>query len=202
MQTNSRSKPYTRIPAYLVGVTAALAGRKGVLAALDASRLDAGQASSPLPGLDFGGPGRHRGPSGSRVGWFLALGIALATLCTLVVLPTGNFRNPNSWPLWLDAVYLTFVRPAWAASLAVLVAACRELKGNPVDAFLSHAVWVPFARLTYGAYLVHPIIIKLLAGNATAAVHFSWQDLASRAVANVLCALRAEFTPSRRVVAH
>lgn len=60
-----------------------------------------------------------------------------------------------------------------------------------MDAFLSHPAWVPFARLTYGAYLVHPVLIKLLAGNATAAVHFSAQDLASRAVANVLCSFAA-----------
>lgn len=180
-----RSKPYTRIPAYLVGVSAALAGRTGVLAALDAARVDA-----PL-GLHLGGASPAaalRGPSCSRAGWLVALASSLCTLGALIVLPTGNFRRPNSWPLSLDAAYLTFVRPAWACALAVLVAACRAMRGNPVDAFLSHRVWVPLARLTFGAYLVHPVIIKVLAANATAAVHFSPQDLAARAVMNVMCA--------------
>ena len=38
-------------------------------------------------------------------------------------------------------------------------------------------IWVPLARLTYSAYLVHPIIIKLLGANEHAYYHFSYVSI-------------------------
>merc|ERR1712151_719418 len=46
-----------------------------------------------------------------------------------------------------------------------------------VNGFLAHRMWTPLARLTYGAYLCHPIVIKMTAGNATQYYNFSGMDL-------------------------
>merc|ERR1712039_80033 len=45
------------------------------------------------------------------------------------------------------------------------------------DGALSHWVWHPLAKLTYGAYLLHPIIIKQFAGNMTSYFHYSLAEV-------------------------
>lgn len=87
-----RSKPYTRIPAYLVGVSAALIGKRGVLAAQDAAAHAETGTGLPRPR-----PAAARESVCSAFGWGAALVGALAVLGALVVLPTSNFRHPNSW---------------------------------------------------------------------------------------------------------
>jgi peptidoglycan/LPS O-acetylase OafA/YrhL len=60
-----------------------------------------------------------------------------------------------------------------------------------LDGFMSHRAWTPFARLTYGAYLTHPIIIKCASGNAKGYYTFEGMDVYYRWIGNSVAAYGA-----------
>ena len=152
------SKPYTRIAAYLVGLGAAFfyAENKAALSRAPASA--------------------HR----------LASAAAAATMAVIVFAVAFNFDVPNSWGMGVCLLYLGFARQAWALCCAVVTVSCAVGAMPWVNAFLSLDLWVPFARLCYGAYLVHPVVIKFVAANVTNYYHFSPADTVYRSIVNSL----------------
>ena len=44
-------------------------------------------------------------------------------------------------------------------ALAIVLFACHHGYGGPINSFLSMPFWIPLSRLTYTAYLVHPIVL-------------------------------------------
>lgn len=69
------------------------------------------------------------------------------------------------------AAFSSLSHSAWAMSLAWIVVACSAGYGGYVNTLLSAPVIYPFSRVTYCAYLVHPIVIRLLALNSDAPLH-------------------------------
>ena len=51
------------------------------------------------------------------------------------------------------------LRLAWALSVSWVILACEKGLGGPVNILLSRGAWLPLARLSYGIYLVHRIVI-------------------------------------------
>ncbi|XP_078666302.1 O-acyltransferase like protein-like [Branchiostoma floridae x Branchiostoma belcheri] len=56
---------------------------------------------------------------------------------------------------------LTVHRTAWGVGLAWVVFACINGYGGIINTILSWKAWIPLSRLTYCAYLVHPIVILI-----------------------------------------
>ena len=54
---------------------------------------------------------------------------------------------------------LFLLRLAWALSVSWVILACEKGLGGPVNILLSWGAWLPLARLSYGIYLVHRIVI-------------------------------------------
>jgi hypothetical protein len=67
---------------------------------------------------------------------------------------------------WTRAGALAFTglsRPAWGAGLsALLYLACTHRGGGAVGGFLSLPGWAPLGRLSFGVYLLHPLVIGWL----------------------------------------
>ncbi|XP_051158662.1 nose resistant to fluoxetine protein 6-like isoform X2 [Leptopilina boulardi] len=61
------------------------------------------------------------------------------------------------------AAYSSLSHSAWALGLAWIVIACSTGYGGYVDVILSAPILYPFSRVTYCAYLIHPIVIRLTA---------------------------------------
>lgn len=80
---------------------------------------------------------------------------------------------------------MTFARPLWAFALAVFTSACYYGYMPLCDGLLSHWVWQPLTKLTYGTYLLHPVIIETMAGNMTSYFHFSTSEILMHAFALV-----------------
>merc|ERR1712072_1074481 len=160
------SKPYTRIPAYFVGLVAAWV-------------LDA---------MEVRGITRETRPStrSASVAASAAAALSIAGLVFLTFIPATDFGDhKESWGSVASALYIVFSRPAWAMCLAVLTLLCYYGFLPRLNGFMAHPYWTPFTRLTYGAYLVHPLVIKLAAGRSLQFYTFNTWDLAYRFVGNI-----------------
>jgi peptidoglycan/LPS O-acetylase OafA/YrhL len=60
--------------------------------------------------------------------------------------------------------YFMFSRFVWGVGLALLVFACHNGYGRAINAFLSMKFWIPLSRLTYTAYLIHPMLLTVIFG--------------------------------------
>ena len=158
------SKPYCRIPAFLIGMMFGFLNQRWL--SDDSScrlRLSTTTAMSYIS-------------------------TAVVALLAVVFMPLSDYREAESWSPWANGLFLTFSRPLWATALGILTTVCA-LEGAPwLNGFLSSPIWTPLARLTFGAYLMHPVVIKWGAGTATASYHFSLRYMASSALFNTTCA--------------
>uniref|UniRef100_A0A1B0FQH3 Nose resistant-to-fluoxetine protein N-terminal domain-containing protein n=1 Tax=Glossina morsitans morsitans TaxID=37546 RepID=A0A1B0FQH3_GLOMM len=91
------------------------------------------------------------------------------TMVNLLVLVFGLYRAELSQ--FTAALYSSLSHSAWALSLAWITIACSTGYGGFVNTLLSAPCVYPFSRVTYCAYLVHPIVIRSMALNADAPMH-------------------------------
>lgn len=115
--------------------------------------------------------------------------IAAGLMLAVIFLPltdypggSGSSRQKKNWPQTACALFITFYRPIWALGLAVITTGCYYGYYPLLDGFLSHWAWQPFVKLTYGAYLLHPVVIKQLAANMVSYFHFSLSEVLLHAV--------------------
>uniref|UniRef100_A0A7S2MU52 Acyltransferase 3 domain-containing protein n=1 Tax=Haptolina brevifila TaxID=156173 RepID=A0A7S2MU52_9EUKA len=115
---------------------------------------------------------------------------SLALMLAIVLAPASDFVRGDEWAPGgiANRLYLTFGRGLWGVGCAFFSVCCFAEATGSISAFLSAGLWAPLARLTYGAYLTHPIVIKVLSGAATAFYDWSYVDLTSRWLLNSLLA--------------
>ncbi|GBM86237.1 Nose resistant to fluoxetine protein 6, partial [Araneus ventricosus] len=82
-------------------------------------------------------------------GWIIAASIALACQFSLF---HENFSRVET------SFYNALSRSGFACGVAWVIFVCVTGQGGVVNSVLSWKVWIPFSRLTYCAYLLHPII--------------------------------------------
>ena len=157
------NRPYHRIPPYLVGIVLGyLVYRK---ARLQFAHLPFGKILNWV---------------GYIVLWMLATGLCLSTVYGLY--PTWHQHIPS---LAENVIYLMFSRFAWGIGLALVVFACHNGYGGVINTFLSMKFWIPLSRLTFTAYLVHPIVLSVVFSSAREPVHYTDITLAVYAVGAV-----------------
>lgn len=172
------SKPYTRIPVYFVGIAAGW-----ILLSIEARRKERAERE-----------GREAGAWVSQAAatlfWLFAIGVTTA----IVIIPfTDQGLHHDDWSDTASFLYLTFARPLWGVCWALLTFLCYYGQAPITNAILSHRFWTPFARLTYGAYLCHPLVIKLSGANAVQYYTFSNMDLLYRFAGNLILAYFGSF---------
>ncbi|KAK9884731.1 hypothetical protein WA026_007576 [Henosepilachna vigintioctopunctata] len=87
-------------------------------------------------------------------GWALSIGC-------LIMLVYGLYESDLS-PI-AGAAYSSLSHSAWALSLGWIVVACSTGYGGIINEILSAPILYPFSRVTYCAYLLHPIGIRVMA---------------------------------------
>ncbi|XP_071814746.1 nose resistant to fluoxetine protein 6-like isoform X1 [Apostichopus japonicus] len=100
--------------------------------------------------------------------WIVACGIGYA--CIYAVYP--NY-NGHPWSRAGNILYEAFCRFAWGVSLTWVIFACHYGYGGWVNSFLGHPLWAPLGRLTYTAYLLHPIMILLFISHEGTVMYLS-----------------------------
>lgn len=85
------------------------------------------------------------------------------------------FNQPHVVPSKLvSAIYSSLSRPIWALSVGWIVFACATNNCWPIVASLLGAkMFVPLSRLTYPAFLVHPILMAIFYGRSETVFNFS-----------------------------
>ncbi|KAL1488430.1 hypothetical protein ABEB36_014903 [Hypothenemus hampei] len=120
------------------------------------------------------------------IGWISSVGLLLALVYGLYDIQLSPLAG---------AAYSSLSHTAWALGLAWIVIACVTGYGGFVNNFLSLPVLYPFSRVTYCAYLVHPLLIRgmvmsldspLHLGRISTIVTFMGQMVASYIISFVL----------------
>ncbi|XP_076316444.1 nose resistant to fluoxetine protein 6-like isoform X2 [Tachypleus tridentatus] len=94
------------------------------------------------------------------LGWFLAFVCSVLALYGMWPAYEGNLPNDLA-----SAMYSALARTAWAIGLAWLTFACTVGYGGFITSLLSWRGFIPFSRLTYSAYLIHPVLMAALYGD-------------------------------------
>ncbi|XP_045202055.2 nose resistant to fluoxetine protein 6-like [Mercenaria mercenaria] len=105
------------------------------------------------------------------VGWSVATAIAVSVLYGLYT----SDGSPPDFSNGVSALYNATSRTAWGLSVAWVIFACATGYGGPVNALLSWRSIIPLSRLTYCAYLVHPLVIYVYIFSRRTMMH--WYDL-------------------------
>jgi peptidoglycan/LPS O-acetylase OafA/YrhL len=80
------------------------------------------------------------------------------------------------WDVETTTIFNGFVRIGWTVPLAMITHFCNiGVKGiiTPINAILSLPVWDPLAKMTYGAYLVHPLAMRVYYYQQRTAFYYS-----------------------------
>lgn len=137
------TKPYARISTFGIGIVGAY-------------MLLAHEESVHKP------HGFRRLPTCSQTMIVIVAWIVSTVMILIPVFGTYSaYQNPPAkWDTAENTIFLTFSRPVFTLGLATqahLIMTSRS--AISLKDVLSHPAWTPFARLTFGAYLYHPIIM-------------------------------------------
>lgn len=175
------SKPWFRAPAYLIGIAAALAWDRVRLARSHAQLQAAVPANmlgiQTFVALHAGGAARLRAlrvpctlPAALQAAALVAA-TAVALACVYGSWPA--FSGSPDWDASTNLAYTVLSRPAWAAAVAAVLLLALSQPHNILNWIFGMPMWVPLARLTFGAYLLHPILIQLFYNSVVQYFRFS-----------------------------
>ena len=118
--------------------------------------------------------------------WVVAAGCCFSTVYGLY----DSFHG-HELSLAENVSYIMFSRFVWAVGLGLIVFACHNGYGWVVNDFLSMKIWIPLSRLTYTAYLVHPIVLSVMINTTRGSVAYMDYLIAIYAVAMVVISFAA-----------
>ncbi|XP_067685737.1 O-acyltransferase like protein-like [Haliotis asinina] len=105
----------------------------------------------------------------------------LTSMCimTFVVYVTylENRAGGSDWTARQRALYEALARPAWGLAVAWVIFACCIGQGGYIDKFLSWNFFLPLCRITYGIYLLHPLVIIVVLGETRSPLFLSSLNL-------------------------
>lgn len=160
-------KPYCRASPYLIGILLAYLMRTTSLGQVKLSRWQV------------------------AAGWSASIGSLLLIL--LSTLPAMNGQPPGELE---SALYNALSRPLWACATGWMVFACITKHGGIFEKILSARHFIPFSRLSYPAFLVHPIVMAISYGGRQASVPFSHYLMLCLVLGNIVITYASAFVLS------
>ena len=112
------------------------------------------------------------------IGWILAI-------CLNISVVYGVYHADLGLTTALGKVNTTLNRAAWTIGLAWMTLSCISGFGGPINWILCLPPLKPLSRLTYTAYLIHPVIILFNYQNMETPTHGSLITMAWFYVANL-----------------
>lgn len=104
------------------------------------------------------------------IGWISSILFAYGVIFG----PWGVFKKGGEFFTLTQAVcYGSLHRLAFGISVAWVIYACHNKAAGYINDLLSMRVWVPMSRLTFGAYLLHPLVIMFFFNAQGNAYHYA-----------------------------
>ncbi|XP_055644145.1 O-acyltransferase like protein-like [Toxorhynchites rutilus septentrionalis] len=94
------------------------------------------------------------------------------------------------------AAYSSLSHTAWAMACAWIIIACSTGYGGWINKLLSAPLLYPFSRVTYCAYLVHPIVNRIYAMESESPIHMSPNSLTTLYMGQVVSSYLLAFVIS------
>ena len=100
----------------------------------------------------------------TSVCFYSALWIIAGTCCLTMVF--GEYQTWNGHPFTKseNITYYMLSRTIYSVGIALVIYACHNGFGDIINSFLPWSFWVPLSRLTFMAYLYHPMVLTLMYG--------------------------------------
>lgn len=99
-------------------------------------------------------------------------------------------------PVAVAALYGACSRTLWAIGLSWIVLACLTGHGGFVNVVLSWRGLVPFSRLTYSAYIIHPVVMAIFYGSRQSVFDYSPALVTYFALGNIVITYSLSFVMS------
>ncbi|GAB1859561.1 Nose resistant to fluoxetine protein 6 [Camponotus japonicus] len=102
-------------------------------------------------------------PTGAElIGWILSVIIMFSVVYGLY---------PGNLTVLVSSVYAALAHTVWAMAVAFIVIQCCTGSARMIDSLLSLRLTYPLSRLTYCAYLVHPVIMMITSTQMDGPLH-------------------------------
>ncbi|KAI4479390.1 hypothetical protein M0804_011175 [Polistes exclamans] len=111
---------------------------------------------------------------------------------------------PANLTVVVSSIYAALGHTAWALAVSFIVVQCCTGSARMIDNILSLRLMYPLSRLTYCAYLVHPVIMMITAGQMDGPLHLH-NGIVRRLYVRAFIAHRLLWQPCRflpRVILH
>ncbi|KAA3681677.1 uncharacterized protein DEA37_0015202 [Paragonimus westermani] len=98
--------------------------------------------------------------------FFTLMSLSLASVCCIWAVYGLADIFSQKVPMWstgVSALHTAVHRPIFILGVGIVTYLCASQYASPIRSLLSWSAFRPFARLTYGAYLLHPIVTLFLA---------------------------------------
>ena len=95
---------------------------------------------------------------------YIVLWMIAVAFCMTIVFGLYQTWNGHPFNKAENVMYFMFSRTVYSTGIALMIYACHNGFGWIINSFLSWSVWVPLSRLTFMAYLSHPIALNLIYG--------------------------------------
>ena len=90
--------------------------------------------------------------------WMIALS------CLFIVFGPYETWNGHPFTKTENVMFFMFSRTIFSIGIALMIYACHNGFGGVINKFLSWSFWIPLSRLSFMAYLCHPVVIYLTFG--------------------------------------
>ncbi|ETN83981.1 hypothetical protein NECAME_17304 [Necator americanus] len=105
---------------------------------------------------------------------WVALGWSVSTILGLYsVFGLYNYAQTGDISEWWKGLYVVAGRHAYAVTLGWIAFACSTGNGGPVATFLSWKFFMPLSKITFCAYLLHPIMLQIYNFSRPQPFHFT-----------------------------
>ncbi|CAF1089611.1 unnamed protein product [Adineta steineri] len=115
------------------------------------------------------------------IGTLLAIAICLTCLFSVY----REYANEPGLSRASLVTYQCLSRTGWALAIGWLIFLCSSNQGGIVNTILSWPIWLPFARLNYAAFLVHPTILYIIIFNRTVPFYYQPHILVNNLVSHI-----------------
>ncbi|KAI1727262.1 acyltransferase family domain-containing protein [Ditylenchus destructor] len=108
----------------------------------------------------------------TKIQWIFGWAIA-SILGIYSVFGLYHYTKTGEISAWWAILYTVAGRPSFAFCLGWVTFACETNGGRTANAILGHKMFIPLSKLTFCAYLVHPILLQLYYLSRPNAFHFT-----------------------------